>query len=168
MKKAATIKPKKDYLTKKKLEGDIAALDSQIKDAIDKQALTSLEAKKAEYQQLLDKKSLAADKKKLVKEQAVLQKEFDSLKVKTYSGIWKDDVTTADWGAKSSGIQAKKDYFQSKLNAGGLADTDKAMFEQFLKDLDEFAAEGKHYFDVQAELKQVQSSRDSLEKGWYI
>jgi hypothetical protein len=78
--KAAAVKPEKEYLTKKKLEGDIAAIDAQIKDASDKTALANLEAKKAEVQALLDKKSSAADKKKLVKEQAVLQKEFDSIR----------------------------------------------------------------------------------------
>jgi hypothetical protein len=163
--KAAALKPKKEYLTKKKLEGDIAALDAQIKGASDKSALTGLEAKKAEYQQLLDKKSLAADKKKLVKEQAALQKEFDSLKVKTYGGIWKDDVTTADWQDKAKSIQAKKDYFQGKLSAGGLSDTDKAKFEQFLKDLDEFTTEGKHYYEVRTALNKVQNSLTSLKKN---
>jgi uncharacterized protein with gpF-like domain len=156
--KVAAVKPKKEYLTAKKLEGNIAAIDEQIKGLSDQKAIADLEAKKTESQQLLDKKSLAADKKKLLKEQASLQKEFDGLSVKTYSGIWQDDVTTADWGAKSSSIQAKKDYFQNKLNAGGLLDADKAKFEQFLKDLDEFEIAGKHYYDVQTELKKVQNS----------
>jgi hypothetical protein len=163
--KAAAVKPKKEYLTTKKLESNITALDAQIKGAGDKKAVANLEVKKAEYQELLDKKSAAADKKKLLKEQAALQKEFDSLKNKTYSGIWKDGVTTADWQEKSENIQAKKDYFQGKLNAGGLADVDKAKFEQFLKDLDEFAAEGKHYYEVQTGLKQIQSSRDASKQN---
>jgi hypothetical protein len=117
-----------------------------IKGASDKAAIADMEAQKAEKQALLDKKSLTADKKKLLKEQAALQKEFGSLKVKSYNGIWKDAVTTADWPDKSGSIQAKKDYFQGKLNAGGLSDADKATFELFLKNLDEFEAEGKHYY----------------------
>jgi hypothetical protein len=165
---AAAIKPKKEYQTKKKLEGDIAALDAQIKSATDQKTAADLEAKKAEYQQQLDKKTAAADKKKLLKEQTTLQKEFDSLKVKTYSGIWKDDVTTADWPDKSESIQAKKDYLQGKLNAGGLSDDDKAKFEQFLKDLDEFAAEGKYYYEVQTGLTQIQSSLTALKKGGIV
>jgi hypothetical protein len=163
--KAATVKPKKEYLTKKKLEEDIAALDAQIKSAGDKKATTDLEAKKAEKQTLLDKKSSVADKKKLVKEQAALQKEFDSITVKTYNGIWKDGVTTADWPDKSESIQAKKDYFQGKLNAGGLSDADKAKFEQFLKDLDEFAVEGKRYYEIHAALKKAQDGLTSLKKS---
>jgi uncharacterized protein with gpF-like domain len=165
---AAAAKPKKEYLTKKKLEGDIAVIDAHIKSASDQKTTADLEAKKAEYQQLLDKKSLAADKKKLLKEQAALQKEFDSLNVKTYSGIWKDDITTADWSDKSASIQAKKDYFQDKLNAGGLSDADKAKFEQFLKDIDEFAAEGKHYHEVRTELKKVQHSLTALKKNGIV
>jgi hypothetical protein len=37
-----------------------------------------------------------------------LQKELDSITVKTYSGIWKDEVTTADWPDKSESIRQKK------------------------------------------------------------
>jgi hypothetical protein len=165
LEKAAAAKPKKEYLTKKKLEGDIAALEAQIKSASDKAALADLEAKKAEKQSLLNKKSTTADKKKLIKEQAALQKDFDSITVKTYNGIWKDGFTTADWPDKSESIQAKKDYFQGKLNAGELSDTDKAKFEQFLKDLDEFAVEGKHYYEIQTALKKAQDSLTSLKKG---
>jgi hypothetical protein len=166
--KAAAVKPKKEYQTKKKLEGDIADLDAQIKSAGDKAALADLEAKKAEKQALLDKKSVAADKKKLVKEQAALQKELDRITVKTYSGLWKDTVTTADWQDKSGSIQSKKDYFKGKLNGGGLMNADKAKFEQFLKDLDEFAAEGKHYYEVQTALKQIQDSLTALKKGGIV
>jgi hypothetical protein len=168
LEKAAAAKPKKEYLTKKKLEEDIAAIEAQIKSAGDQATLADLEAKKAEKQALLDKKLSAADKKKLVKEQAVLQKEFDSITVKTYTGIWKDDVATADWPDKSESIQAKKDYFQGKLNAGGLSDIDKAKFEQFLKDLDEFAVEGKHYYEVQTALKKAQDSLTDLKKGGMV
>jgi hypothetical protein len=162
---AAAIKPKKQYLTKKKLEEDIAAIDAQLKGAGGKKVAADLEAKKAGDQALLDKKTLAADKKKLLKEQAALQKEFDSLKVKTYSGIWKDDISTIDWPDKSENIQAKKAYFQGKLNAGGLTEADKAKFEQFLKDLDEFAGEGKHYYEIHTALNQVQSSLTALKKS---
>ncbi|MDR0554821.1 MAG: hypothetical protein LBG76_08505, partial [Treponema sp.] len=123
---------------------------------------------KAEYQALFDKKTLAAEKKKLVKEQAALQKQFDSLTVKTYSGIWKDDVTTADWPDKAGSIQAKKDYFQGKLNAGGLTAGDIAKYEQFIKDLDEFAAEGQRYHEIQAALEKVQGQLTALKKGGMI
>jgi hypothetical protein len=165
---AAAVKPKKEYLTKKKLEGDIAAIDTQIKSASDKKAIADLEAKKADAQKVLDKKLLAEKKKTLLKQQAAFQKELDGLKVKTYSGIWKDDITTADWQDKADSIQTKKDYFQGKLKAGGLADIDKAKFEQFIKDLDEFAAEGKHYYEVHNALQLAKNGLTSLKKSGMV
>jgi hypothetical protein len=62
-------------------------------------------------------------------------------------------------------LKAKKIWFQDTLNAGGLSDADKAKFEQFLKDLDEFAVEGKHYYEVQRALKKAQDSLISLKKS---
>jgi uncharacterized protein with gpF-like domain len=114
---AVIAKPKKEYLTKKKLEADIAALDAQLTTAKGK-ALAELEAKKAEAQKLLDKKSLAEQKKILTKQQVVLQKQFDSLPVKTYGGIWQGEVTTTDWFAKSESVELKKNYYQYKLKQG--------------------------------------------------
>jgi hypothetical protein len=128
---AASAKPKKDYLTKKKLEADIAALDAQIKGAGKEQA-AALEAKKAEAQKLLDEKISAAGKKTLVKQQAARQKELDGIQVKTYSGIWKGEITTADWAEKSGSIEAKKEYFKYKLSEGVISDADKIKFEQFI------------------------------------
>jgi hypothetical protein len=164
---AAAAKPKKEYLTKKKLESDIAALDAQMKGA-GKEQTAELEAKKAETQKLLDKKTLSADKKKLVKENAALQKKIAGINVKTYSGIWKDEVTTADWEAKAASIQTKKDYFQNKLESGGLSDADKIKFTQFLKDLDEFDTEGKVYCEILAELKTVKNLLTSLKSSGSI
>jgi hypothetical protein len=155
---------KKEYLTKKKLQADITALDALMKNA-GKDLIAELEAKKAGYQKQLDKKILLADKKRLVKENAALQKKIGSIEVKTYSGIWKNTVTTADWEAKTASIQAKKDYFLNKLAGGGLSDTDKAKYAQFLKDLDEFNGEGKIYYETQTKLKEVQSLLTSLKKG---
>ena len=36
---------------------------------------------------------------------------------KTYSGIWKDPVTLADWDAKKDAIPKKLEYFNEKLMA---------------------------------------------------
>jgi hypothetical protein len=172
--------PKKEYLTKKKLQSNLADIDKQINELDDKGWLKpddwteadevlykDLTAKKAEFEELLQKKLIAEQKKALTKQQMTLQAEFDTLQgeVKTYSGIWKDDVTTADWKSKAASIQAKKDYFQSKLNAGGLTDEERAKFEQFIKDLDEFNAEGERFYKVQEELKKVQNSLTNLNKS---
>jgi uncharacterized protein with gpF-like domain len=160
---AASAKPKKEYLTKKKLEADIAALDAQIKNAKDKKAVAGQETKKVEAQKLLDTKTTAAEKKSLVKQQAVLQKKLAGIEGKTYSGIWQDTVTAADWEAKAASVQAKKDYFQKKIAGGGLTDADISKFTQFLKDLDEFDAEGGAYYEIQAELKKVKSLLTSFQ-----
>lgn len=157
--------PKKEPLTQKKLEADIASLDTLIKAAGDKKAVAELEAKKAECQALLDKKKALAAKKKLTKEQLALTKQLEAVPVKTYSGIWQDDVTTADWKAKSGGIQAKKEYFAAKLAGGGLTAAETTKFEGYIKSLDEFAAEGQHYHELQTKLKNTQDSLSALKKG---
>jgi hypothetical protein len=163
---AASAKPKKE--TKKKLEADIAALDAQIKMAKLPEAVAGLEAKKAETQKLLDEKISASEKKTLIKKVAALQKELDGITVKTYSGIWKTEVTTADWAEKSGSVGAKKEYFKHKLQEGGIADADKIKFEQFIKDLDEFDAEGKRYHTIFAELQKTQTRLTFLKKGGNI
>ena len=58
----------------------------------------------------LNEKLVAAEMKKLKKESLLLQDQVDAFDIKTYSGIWKDDVTTAEWLSKHGSIQAKKDY----------------------------------------------------------
>ncbi|MDR1659789.1 MAG: minor capsid protein [Desulfovibrio sp.] len=157
--------PKKEPLTQKKLQDEIAALDAQMKDMSDKQKLTQLEAKKAEYQKQLEKKELTAKRKKLTREKAALQKELDSLAVKTYSGIWLEDVTTADWKAKSGSIHAKREYFRNKLAEGGLAVAELEKIERLLKDLDEFAVEGERYHEIESTLKKVRQDLAALKKG---
>ena len=157
--------PKKEPLTKKKLESDIASLDTLIKATGDTQAVAELEAKKAECQALLDKKLAQAAKKKLVKEQIELTKQLEAIPVKTYSGIWQDTITTADWKAKSGSIQAKKDYFQGKLAAGELSSVEIVKYEGYIKSLDEFAAEGKQYHEITTKLQNNQASLSTLKKG---
>lgn len=157
--------PKKEPLTQKKLEADIASLDTLIKAGGDKKAVAELEAKKAECQALLDKKKTLAAKKKLTKEQLTLTKQLEAIPVKTYSGLWPHDVTTADWKAKSGSIQAKKEYFAAKLAGGGLTAAEAAQCEAYIKNLDEFAAEGQRYHELQTKLKNTQASLSALKKG---
>jgi hypothetical protein len=161
---AASAKPKKDYLTKKKLEADIAALDAQMKGAGKEQA-AALEAKKAEAQKLLDKKQSAGEIKTLAKQQTALQKKLDGIPVKTCFGIWKGEITTADWAEKSGSIEAKKEYFKYKLSEGVISDADKIKFEQFIKDLDEFDAEGRAYHGIQAEPGKVKNRLAELKQS---
>ena len=84
--------PKKEPLTQKKLEADIASIDTLIKAAGDKQSVAELEAKKAELQELLDKKKTQAAKKKLNAQKKKLEQQIGEFPVKT----------TAEYGRRMS------------------------------------------------------------------
>lgn len=157
--------PKKEPLTQKKLEADIASMEALIKAAGDKQAVTELEAKKAELQELLDKKKTQAAKKKLTSQKKKLDEQIAAFPVKTYSGLWQTDVTTADWPAKSGGIPAKKAYFKDKLAFGGLTPEEAAKFKGLLEDLEEFDAQGQQLHTLHEKQQNVQSSLSKLKKG---
>jgi SPP1 gp7 family putative phage head morphogenesis protein len=163
--------PKK-FVTQKTLQAQAADLEKQMKaidlgkaTSADKQLYDDLKAKKEAVEAEIEKKKIAAQKNLLAKKVKKLEKELQGIQVKTYSGVWKDDITTADYAEKAAGIQAKKEYFQNKLNGGGLSDGDQAKFKLFLKDLDEFEAEGKRYADIQASLKDAKSRLTALKNG---
>lgn len=193
-------KPKKEYLTKKKLQANIANADVQLEDLENqfkavsggwsydeaikdfgslegfadgddlskmqglKSQMEALEQQKAEWQQKLDEKLKKEQKKALLKQQAEAQQQLDDFEVKTYSGIWKDDVTTADWAAKQGSIEAKKKYYEGKFITE--TDPDKMQeFQNLYKQLDEFDTEGKSYHQIQTELKKIQADLNKLEKG---
>lgn len=157
--------PKKEPLTQKKLEADIAAMDTLIKAAGDKQSVAELEAKKAELQNLLDKKKTQAAKKKLNAQKKKLEQQIGEFPVKTYSGIWQADVTTADWAAKAGSIQAKKEYFESKLLFGSLTPEETAKFKGLLQDLEDFDTQGQQLHELQKKQKNVQESLSKLKNG---
>jgi uncharacterized protein with gpF-like domain len=166
-----TPQPKK-FVTQKMLQNQAADLEKQMKaidltkvSPADKKLFDDLKAKKEALEAEIEKKKVMAQKNLLSKKVKKLEKEMQGIQVKTYSGIWKDDITTADYADKADGIQAKKDYFMSKLASGSLSDTDAAKFKLFLKDLDEFEAEGKRYADIQAALKTAKGQLASLKKG---
>lgn len=192
-------KPKKQYLTEKKLKSMIADADVQLEDLenqfkgisggwtydeaikdfgsledmTDGDDLTklkdlhsqmeALEKQKEEWTVKLNEKLIAKQKKALVKEQldleaqkAALEQQLSSADIKTYSGIWYNkDVTTADW--KGLNIQGKKQYYQSEIAKGTLDPAKQALFEDYIKQLEELDLEGKSYADIQAEFQKVQS-----------
>lgn len=208
-------KPKKEYLTKKKLQAYIADADVQLEDlesqfkaasggwtyeeavkdfgSLDDFAdgeelaklkdlhsqMEAIEAQKAEWQEKLNEKLVKEQKKALAKQQldleaqkAAIQQQLDDFEIKTYSGIWKDDKTTADWA--SLNIEGKKKYYEGKF----ITETDPDLMKKYqdlYKQLDELDTEGKAYADIQAEmkkieqeLKKVQSDLQSLENGGII
>lgn len=193
----STPPPKKEYLTKKKLQAKIADADVQLEDldlqfkavsggwsydeAIkdfgsleglsDGEDLTKLkdlhsqmetiEAQKAEWQEKLNEKLKAEQKKALAKKQleleaqkAAVQQQLDDFEVKTYSGIWYNkDVTTADW--ESLNIAGKKQYYEGKF----ITETDPDLMKKYqdlYKQLEELDTEGKSYHDIQQQLKKIE------------
>lgn len=191
-------KPKKEYLTKKKLQAKIADADVQLEDleaqfkgvsggwTFDEvlkdfgsledftdgddlaklkdihSQVEAIEVQKAEWQQKLNEKLIAEQKKALAKQQveleaqkAAVQQQLDDFEVKTYSGIWYNkDVTTADWAGLN--IEGKKKYYEGKF----ITETDSDLMQKYqdlYKQLEELDTEGKAYADIQKELKQIQT-----------
>lgn len=191
-------KPKKEYLTKKKLQAKIADADVQLEDLEAKfkgvsggwtfdevlkdfgsledftdgddlaklkdihSQVEAIEVQKAEWQQKLNEKLIAEQKKALAKQQveleaqkAAVQQQLDDFEVKTYSGIWYNkDVTTADWAGLN--IEGKKKYYEGKF----ITETDPDLMQKYqdlYKQLEELDTEGKAYADIQKELKQIQT-----------
>ena len=208
--------PKKEYLTKKKLQAKIAEADVQLEDleiqfkavsggwtyeeaikdfgSLDELAdgddlaklkdlhsqAEAIEAQKAEWQEKLNEKLKAEQKKALAKKQleleaekAAIQQQLDDFEIKTYSGIWYGkDVTTADW--KGLNIAGKKQYYEGKF----ITETDPDLmkkYQEFYKQLEELDAEGSSYHDIQQQLKKieqeiakVQSDLKNVEKSGII
>lgn len=189
--------PKKEYLTKKKLQAKIADADVQLEDLnmqfmaisggwsydeaikdfgslegfTDGEDLTKLkdlhsqmeaiEAQKAEWQEKLNEKLKAEQKKALAKKQleleakkAAVQQQLDDFEIKTYSGIWYNkDVTTADW--ESLNVAGKKQYYEGKF----ITETDPDLMKKYqdlYKQLEELDTEGKSYHDIQQQLKKIE------------
>ena len=189
--------PKKEYLTKKKLQAKIADADVQLEDldlqfkAVSggwsydevvkdfgsledftdgddlaklkslKSDMDAIEAQKAEWQEKLNEKLKAEQKKALTKKQveleaqkAAVQQQLDDFEIKTYSGIWYNkNVTTADW--ESLNIAGKKQYYEGKF----ITETDPDLMKKYqdlYKQLEELDTEGKSYHDIQQQLKKIE------------
>ena len=176
-----TPKPKKEYLTEKKLKQKIDEADKELADMLapfggdeakfaagasaeDQVKYLALVDNKNDWQKNLDKKLLTKEKKKLAKEQVQIQEQLDTFQIKTYSGIWKDDVTTADWGAKQGSIAAKKKYFEGKFIHAVDADEMKK-WQGLLDDLKDFDTNGKAYYDLQKQLAAKKAAILNLKAG---
>ena len=90
---------------------------------------------------------------------------------KVYSGLWKEDVTLADYEAKKDGIGAKRDYYVTKLDeytaanaAGESWATDEKIkdLKKKIKLLDEYEENGKLLQKRNEALKKVQSIYDKV------
>lgn len=99
--------------------------------------------------------------------QAILDADPDSKKV--FKGIWKEDVTYADYESKKSAIAAKKDYYEQQIKKfqanidAGIDDTKMLKkMQDYLKDLEEFEANGKKYSDLYEQLNEAQKQVKNL------
>lgn len=155
--------PKKEYLTKKKLEEKIAEIEKLEKQTKDPQMLKDLQAQKADFQDKLDKKLADAEKKKLKKEKILLEDQLNNYPIETYSGIWKDDVTTLDWFDKQGGVAGKKSYFENKmLYATG---ADKQKWQDLWNAVDDFDQKGSEYYKIKQALDKVDADLTYIKKN---
>ena len=103
------------------------------------------------------------DLEKAKKKVAELQKEVDKLpgSDKVFKGIWKDDVTYADYAAKKASIQAKKDYYLAEIAKAEANSWDSKAnkLKALLKDLEEFEANGEAY---SKQLAALQAAKDAV------
>ena len=94
-----------------------------------------------------------------------IQDEVDKLPGidKTFKGIWKDDVTYADYEAKKASIAAKKKYYEDQIDLakanGWTGKVNK--FENLLDDLEEFEKNGEAY---SKKLKELQDAKKIVQK----
>lgn len=95
---------------------------------------------------------------------AAAKAKLGSIPNKTYSGIWKDDVTLADYESKASSIVKKKQYYESQIAKysgsayanSSWAPAEIAKYQKYLDDLAEFEKNGKLYMQAQQEVKAAQ------------
>ena len=130
------------------------------------------------YKEWLAAKQKAANMTKL----DAAQKEVDAIKDaikakgadpdKTFSGIWKDDVTYADWEDKKDAIQAKRAYFQKQIqdkqqlvDYGIASSFDQKQLNKFkglLDDLEEFEKNGPEFAPLFKQLKAAEDKVKSI------
>ena len=144
-----------------------------------KASMDTVEAQKAEWEEKLQEKLVVEQKKALTKEQieleaqkVALQEKLAGMDIKTYSGIWQNDVTTADFSHLN--IEGKKKYYENKF----ITETDPDLMKKYqdlYKQLQELETEGKAYHDVESEISdidrkisKIQADLKKLEKGGTI
>ena len=157
-----------DYETfKAKYNGDYgmiafdASEEAALKSIGDK--IEALEAQKAEWEEKLADKLVAKEKKALTKQKLAIEAQLQQAQqnIKTYSGIWKDDVTTADWSKLN--IEGKKKYYEGKFITESDPDLLKK-YQDLYNQLTELDTEGKALYDIEAELKKVETQIANLGK----
>ena len=84
------------------------------------------------------------------------QNKLNAIPNKTYSGIWKNDVSLSDYEFKKDSIQKKKDWYLQQIASGNLTKAQENQFLQYINDLDEFEIEGAKYLQAKNDLLDLQ------------
>lgn len=82
---------------------------------------------------------------------------------KTYSGIWKDPVTLADWDAKKEAIPKKLEYFNEKLMANNNPAV-KEILQKYIDDVEDFDKQGQAYKAYIDKMSALKLKRQSIHK----
>ncbi len=100
-------------------------------------------------------KEYMAEKSQLVKvTHEIHEKDAD----RVFHGIWKNDVTFADWQSKKGSIQAKRDYFNTAIDhAVNAGDTDKEKeLRKHLDDLEFFENHGQENSELLKKRQEIE------------
>lgn len=102
-----------------------------------------------------------AKTQKVVKTQQTLDeitKQMESLANTTYSGIWVDDISIAEYPEKllSGSIDKKKQYYESQLLKLSPGSAKYNELESYLHGLEHFEEQGKQYVALQKKLDKLQ------------
>ena len=170
------ILPPKDYskiITT--FKGNKAKVEEAIEEAKKIKALKDKSVKESILS--ATKKTTAAKPDELIKAEKKLEKAQDELAKlpnPTYSGIWKDDVTLADYETKKGTIKAKKIWYEEEIDKlendpsykSWLSDEDKQYkiwdLQHHLDDLEDFETAGKEYAKVQKAVREAQDEVNKL------
>lgn len=82
---------------------------------------------------------------------------------KTYSGIWKDPVTLADWDAKKEAIPKKLEYFNEKLTVNNNPSV-KELLQKYIDDIEDFDKQGQAYKAYIDKMSALKLERQSIHK----
>lgn len=85
---------------------------------------------------------------------------------KTYSGIWKDTVTLADWDAKKDAIPKKLEYFEEQVAKAMDAGDDAALvkWQELIDNVEDFDKQGQAYKAHIDKMSALRLKRQSIHK----
>lgn len=85
---------------------------------------------------------------------------------KTYSGIWKDPVTLADWDAKKDAIPKKLEYFEEQVAKAMDAGDDAALvkWQELIDNVEDFDKQGHAYKAHVDKMSALRLKRQSIHK----